>query len=250
MSKESSESRKKGKGKSKAPHYTVKFTRGKLLLWSGILFLAMIWMFTLGILVGRDLSPVRFDVKRLKKELIALKKKALKTDETHSGMRTDNVPHDPELDFYDVLTDRKKEVRAKIEDAKLQPAKSGTLLPEISEAHTADKNQRLRVKLSEVKKDRAKLNKPLTVERTVTEVPAGERPLTIQVASLRNAEEAADMVRSLKLKGYEAYSVAMSLPDKGTYHRVRVGHFVDSSEASRVAARLKHEGHKIMIFRE
>jgi cell division protein FtsN len=250
MSKESSESRKKVKGKGKASHYTVTFTRGKFLLWSGILFLAMIWMFTLGILVGRDLSPVHFDVKRLKKGLIALKDKALETDQTHSGIETDSLSHDPELGFYDVLTDRKKEVQARVEDTKLQTGKSRTVLPEKPEGHTGDENQRASVKHAEVNKDRAKLDKPLTVERTVTEVPAGERLLTIQVASLQNAEEAAEMVRFLKRKGYEAYSVATSLPGKGTYHRVRVGHFVDSSEASRVAARLKREGHKIMIFRE
>ena len=210
----------------------------------------MVWMFTLGVLVGRDLSPVRFDVKRLKRELMALKEKALETDQTHSKMEPNNLSDDPELGFYDVLTDRKKEVRGKIDDAKLGPAKSKTVLPEMSEVDKADKNQRPPVKLPEVNKDRARLDEALTVERIVTEVPAEERLLTIQVASLRSAEEAAEMVRFLKRKGYEAYSVTMNLPNKGTYHRVRVGHFVDSSEASRVAARLKREGHKIMIFRE
>jgi hypothetical protein len=250
MNKKTSKSKKKGKENGKAPHYTAKFTRGKLLLWSGIVFLAMIWMFTLGVLVGRGLSPVRFDVKRLKEELTALKEKALKTDQTHSKINKHDLSEDPELGFYEVLTDRKKEGRRKIEDAKLQPAKLGTKLPEMSEVHTTDKNHKPRVKLAEVDKDRARLDKGLTVETAVAKAPAGERPLTIQVASLRNAEEAIEMVRVLKRKGYEAYSVALILPEKGTYHRVRVGHFVDSGEASRVAARLKHEGYKIMIFRE
>jgi len=250
MSKKASESKKKGKEKSKGSHYTVKFTRGKLLLWSGIVFLAMIWMFTLGILVGRGLSPVRFDVKRLKKEMIALKDKALKTDQTHSEIETDNLSEDPELGFYEILPDRKKEFRRKIEDAKLQPAKSGTKLREISEAGTTDKSEKPRVKLAEVHKDRARLEKALTMKTAVTDDPVGERSLTIQVASLQDAEEASEMVRLLNRKGYEAYSVALSLPEKGTYHRVRVGSFVDSNEASRVAAKLKREGFKVMIFRD
>ncbi|MBW1742249.1 MAG: SPOR domain-containing protein [Deltaproteobacteria bacterium] len=250
MSKKASESKKKGKGKSKGSHYTVKFTRGKLLLWSGIVFLVMVWMFTLGVLVGRDLSPVRFDVKRLKKELIALKEKALKTDQTHSEIETDNLSEDPELDFYEVLTDRKKEIRRKIGDAKVQPAKSEAKLPEMSEADTADKNKKPYVKLAEVHKDRVRPDKVLTMETPMTDVPAGERPLTIQVASLRDPEEASEMVRLLKRKGYEAYSVTLTLPQKGIYHRVRVGRFVDSSEVSRVAASLKREGFKVMIFRE
>jgi cell division protein FtsN len=207
-------------------------------------------MFTLGVLVGRDLSPVRFDVKRLKKELIALKEKALKTDETHSEIETDELSEDPELGFYEVLTDRKKEVQRKIEDAKIQPPKSGTKLPEMSEERTARENQKPRVKLAEVNKDRTRLDKALAEETPLTEVPTGGRSLTIQVASLQDAEEASEMVGALKLKGYEAYSVVANLPQKGIYHRVRVGHFVNSGEASRVAAQLKREGFKVMIFRE
>ncbi len=250
MSKKASESKKKGKGKSKGSHYTVKFTRRKLLFWSGVVFLAMAWMFTLGVLVGRGLSPVRFDVKKLKKELIAMKEKALKTDQTHSEIETDNLSEDPELGFYEVLIDRKKEIRRKIEAPKLRPAKPEAKLPETSEAGTTDKNEKPYVKLAEVHKGRARLDKVLTMETAMTDVPAGERPLTIQVASLQDPEEASEMVSLLKRKGYEAYSVAMSLPEKGTYHRVRVGHFVDSSKASRVAASLKREGFKIVIFRE
>jgi cell division septation protein DedD len=154
------------------------------------------------------------------------------------------------LGFYEVLTDRKKEVRRKIKDAKMQPAQSGTKLPEISEVRTAEKNQKPRVKLAEIKKDRARLDKALTVKSAVADVPSGERSLTIQVASLKDAEEASEMVRLLKGKGYQAYSVAFSLPEKGIYHRVRVGRFVDSSEASRVAAKLKGDGFKVLIFRE
>jgi hypothetical protein len=250
MSNKASEPRKKGKGKDKGSHYTVQFTRGKLLLWSGIVFLTMVWMFTLGVLVGRDLSPVRFDVKRLKKELIALKERALKTDQTHSGIETDNLSEDPELDFYEVLTDRKKEIRRKIENVKNQPTKPEAKLAEISEAGTTNKDEKPHVKLSEVRKDRAQLDKVLTKETAPINVPAEERLLTIQVASLQDPEEASELVRSLKRKGYEAYSVALSLPEKGTYHRVRVGRFVDSSEASRVAASLKRKGFKVMIFRE
>jgi len=250
MSKKASESKKKGKGKSKGSHYTVKFTRRKLVVWSGIVFLAMVWMFTLGVLVGRGLSPVRFDVKRLKKELIALKDKALKTNQTHSEIGTDNLPEDPELGFYEDLTDKKKEMRRKIEDVKLQTAKPEAKLPEISEAGTTDKNEKPHMKLAEVHKDRARLDKALTTETPKTDVIAGERLLTIQVASVQDAEEASGMVRLLKRRGYEAYSVAVSLPEKGIYHRVRVGRFADSNETSRVAARLKREGFEVMIFRE
>ena len=58
------------------------------------------------------------------------------------------------------------------------------------------------------------------------------------------------MVAHLKAKGYEAYEVVATLPGKGIYHRVRVGHFADSNEASLTAARLKRERFEIIILRE
>jgi hypothetical protein len=250
MSKKPSESKKKGKAKNKGSQYTVKFTRRKLLFWSGIVFLVMIWMFTLGVLVGRGLSPVRFDVKRLKKELTALKEKALKTEQTDSEIEKGGLSEDPELGFYEVLTDRKKEVRRKIEDAKAQTAKSMTKLPETPEVLPTDENQKPSVKHAEVNKDRTRLDKALTKEKAMTGASAGKRLLTVQVASLQDAKDASEMVRLLKRKGYEAYSVTFSLPEKGTYHRVRVGRFVDFSEASRVATRLEGEGFKVIIFLE
>jgi cell division septation protein DedD len=251
MSNKATKSKKKDAKKKKAPNYTLEFTRGKLMIWSGVVFLVMIWMFTLGVLVGRDLSPVRFDVKKLKQELIALKQKALKTDHTGQEIKMADPSEDPDLDFYEVLTDREKEVRQKTKGAKLPPAKPDPKPQEISTAaHTEDKNQQPRIKLAEVNKDRARLNELSAVKDVAAEVSTGTSSVTIQVASLRSAEEAVEMIRHLKGEGFEAYSVTVSLPGEGTYHRVRVGHFLDSSEASRVAARLKRAGYKIMIFRE
>jgi cell division septation protein DedD len=79
---------------------------------------------------------------------------------------------------------------------------------------------------------------------------AGQGLLTIQVASLKNATKARQMVASLKRKGYEAYEVTVNVSGNGAYHRVRVGHFADSSEAGRVAARLKQDKLETMIVRE
>lgn len=246
MSKKASKSKKKEKASPARPRFAVTFTRRRLVLWSGIVFVAMAWMFTLGVLVGRGLSPVRFDVKRLKKELIALKQKAMKTDRADSGIETDTLSEDPELGFYEVLTDRKEETRFNLGKVKSHTAEFDEKRPEASEA---DKNEKPRIKLAEVDKKRGKLDKGST-ETPKVDMLEEEGLLTIQVASLQDAEEAGQMVRHLKRKGYEAYSVTLSLLGEDTYHRVRVGRFTDSSEASRVAARLKREGFKIMIFRE
>lgn len=62
----------------------------------------------------------------------------------------------------------------------------------------------------------------------------------IQVAALRERDEAEVIVKRLAGKGYPAYVVA---PSKGapSVYRVRVGKFKDRSEADTVAARLQKE---------
>ncbi|MBW1675855.1 MAG: SPOR domain-containing protein [Deltaproteobacteria bacterium] len=199
--------------KKRAP---IQLTRKQLFLWLGLAFLAMVWMFALGILVGRGLSPVRFDVPKLKRELMALKQEALKRDQARFKVETDYLSGNPDLDFYKILTDKKEEARLKFAKAHKQTAKPDVKSPEVF--------------------------KPKKM--------GGRGLLTIQVASLKNARKARQEVARLKRKGYEAYEVTVNVPGKGTYHRVRVGHFADSSEAGRVAARLKQDKLETMIVRE
>jgi cell division septation protein DedD len=249
MSKKAAKSKEKVKASPGGPRFPVMFTRRRLLLWSGIVFVAMVWMFTLGVLVGRGLSPVHFDVKRLKKELIALKQKATKTSQADSEIETNTLSENPELGFYEVLTDREEEPGLKPEKVKSHAAESDEKHPEASEADKTDEHEKPEIKLTEVDKKRTKIDKG-SKETTKVDGLEGEGLLTIQVASLQDAEEAGQMVRLLKSKGYQAYSVTLSLLGGNTYHRVRVGRFSDSSEASRVAASLKRAGFNIMIFRE
>ena len=214
MSQKASQSKKKASGKGS--RFALQLTRKQLFLWFGLAFLAMVWMFTLGIMVGRGLSPVRFDVQKLKKELMALKHEALKRDQARFKIETDNLSGNPDLDFYKILTDKKEEARFKFAKAGEQTAKPDARSPEAS--------------------------KPKKMGR--------QGLLTIQVASLKNATKARQVAARLKRKGYEAYEVTVDVPGKGTYHRVRVGHFADSSEAGRVAARLKRDKLETMIVRE
>jgi hypothetical protein len=214
MSQKASQSKKKTS--AKGSRFALQLTRKQLFLWLGLAFIAMVWMFTLGILVGRGLSPVRFDVQKLKNELIALKQEALKRDQARFKIETENLSGNPDLDFYKILTDKKEEARFKSAKANEHNAKPEARSPEASKANKM----------------------------------GGQGLLTIQVASLKNAKKARQVVTRLRRKGYDAYEVTTSVPGKGTYHRVRVGHFADSSEAGLVAARLKEDKLETMILRE
>ena len=214
MSKQTSRPKKKASGKGS--RLIFEFTRKQLFLGLGLAFLAMAWMFTLGILVGRGLSPVRFDVQKLKKELMALKQEALKRDQARFKIETDNLSENPDLDFYKILTDKKEEARFKYAKGHERTAKSHVI----------------------------------PIKTSMVNKTGRQGLLTIQVASLQSSKKARQVIDRLKSKGYEAYESTVSVPGKGTYHRVRVGHFENSREAGRVAARLKQDKLETMIVRE
>ncbi|MBW1739806.1 MAG: SPOR domain-containing protein [Deltaproteobacteria bacterium] len=207
------------KAPGKGSRFPLQLTRKQLFLWLGIAFLAMAWMFILGIIVGRGLSPVRFDLQKLKKELIVLKGEALKKERARFKIGIDNPTGKSDLDFYEILTDKKEEARSKFAKARKARKKSA--------------------------KGPAKPPKRSEVNKT-----GWQGLLTIQVASFKSAETARQMAVSLKRKGYDAYVVTVNVPEKGPYHRVRVGHFQDSSEAGREAVRLKQEKLEAIIVRE
>jgi cell division septation protein DedD len=80
---------------------------------------------------------------------------------------------------------------------------------------------------------------PASAAAAVSSEPAGAG-FAIQVAALREREEADVIVKRLASKGYPAYVVA---PAKGSpsVFRVRVGKYKDRNEADTIAARLQKE---------
>ncbi len=56
---------------------------------------------------------------------------------------------------------------------------------------------------------------------------------TIQLASLPNRGDAVALLDELRNKRYDAYMLQVNLPDKGTFYRVRVGHYRDLDQAKK-----------------
>jgi len=68
-------------------------------------------------------------------------------------------------------------------------------------------------------------------------IPAGS--YTIQLVSLPGKGEAEALVRELQSKKYEAFMLTVALP-KGTFYRVRVGHYQDLNQAKKALAILQN----------
>jgi DedD protein len=75
-----------------------------------------------------------------------------------------------------------------------------------------------------------------------TLAPLGEQGgYEIQVASFSNAEEADKFVAELRKRGHRAYRQAAYVPDRGLWHRVRIGSFKSKFEAAGYQRKLDRE---------
>jgi cell division septation protein DedD len=66
--------------------------------------------------------------------------------------------------------------------------------------------------------------------------------LTVQVGAFNVESQANERISSLRASGFEARSVRVELPGKGTWYRVHVGRYRDREEAAKAAARLREKG--------
>jgi len=245
---------KKKKPSSKLSRSILQLTRKQFFVWFALTFFAMAWMFVLGILVGRGLSPVRFDVPKLKDDLVTLKEKVLPTDDEASEVEKDTISEIPDLEFYKALREERADPRSramimhrKAPDSKLQVAKSPAK-PQAVVTKSGEQPAGSELQVTAAQEEAAELQN-IPKKLAVTKKPKHQGPLTIQVAAFRRAEKAQELVMGLRRKGYDAYKVTADLPDKGTYHRVRVGHYADAEEARLAASKLRQERLETIIVK-
>ena len=272
----------KKKALAKDRRSSFQLTRREVSLWVVIGFLAMVWMFTLGVIVGRQLLPVRFDIENLRGELTALKEQALRSQAAENKLDLGPSSDKMDFDFYEALTDKKEEARVKAvpkpQEEPLKPVAKLDTAPQLEPTtvrKTSDKKEEGQIKSipkapEEPSKPVAKLHidpkpEPVVVTKNSEKERQGRDPgisskkkeegvesFTVQVLSLENVGKAEEMVSLLKSKGYAAYMVTAHIPGKGTYHRVRVGHFKDRNKARQVIGRLRQEagGLEPIVLRE
>jgi cell division septation protein DedD len=189
--------------------------------WIWAIFLISGCMFTVGVLVGRGNAPVEFDIQQLQNEIKALKAKEKKAQASR---------HKIEPGFYEAL---KKPVEtapppAPKVVAKKQPAPAP-------------------VKKETAKPPAPKKDSPKETPKALRELGGSDKPLTIQVSSLKDHTLAQRTANALKSAGYNAYVITAMVPGKGVWHRVRIGAFADKKEAAPIMKQLKTEGRKPII---
>ena len=195
-------------------------------------------MFTVGVLVGRGNAPVEFDIQQLQNEIKALKARE-QTAET--------ARYKAEPGFYEEL---KKPVEVKAPPTPKAPVKKQ--LPPAAPKASSNKPPPPPAKpvKKQASKSEFKKGSPVKTNRTLKELGGGDKPLTIQVSSLKYHALAQRTVQALKAAGYHAYVITAIVPGKGVWHRVRLGAFADKNEAAPVIRQLKAEGRKPILVRK
>ena len=187
--------------------------------WICLILFASVWMFVLGIFVGRGTAPVQFNIENIQKDLTALKDAVIKEGQERFKIGRDPASTKMELGFYEAL----KETRPSVQHKVKPPERKKTVSPQ----------QKAKVQPAQ------NVEKPaLSSKQTQAAAGAG---FTIQVASLKDMKAAVELSEMLKKKGYQAYTVSAKIPGKGTWHRIRIGHFRTKAEALGALNRLKNK---------
>jgi DedD protein len=178
---------KRGKAKKNAKRYSVELSVTSIFFWGlGLLFL-LVWIFVLGILVGRGFLPDGV------KSLTNLKAQFNRFQDRDSVI-IGEADKEPEFEFHYKLATRKNEA-------------------------IADKSQ-------------TRVKKKIDYDRKIQQTETSKTTVyTVQLSSLENKNSAAELVNTLKNRGYPAYYNKVDIGGK-TYYRVRCGKFKAKKQAS------------------
>ena len=225
--------------------------RRKITGWIiGILFLCA-WMFVLGVLVGRDTAPVKFDVQQLLHSRDDSKTEAQVKEQSQPTKDSIAVKDKTKLRFYEHLPEDQKDTS--VPDIKPEQIAKPE---EEDQAQSKDSESKQKRQIKKADTEKATSSKTAAEQKDQREaVAAGTKQstgsiYTIQAASVKKAKDADRMVAELKQKGYPAYRTIGKVAQKGIWFRVRIGEYKSKTEARQTLNKLKKLGLKPILVRK
>ena len=183
-------------------------------------------MFVLGIFVGRETLPVKFDMEKLEKELAALKEAVIKKQFDRYKPDPNVEDNKTKMEFYEALKNTGEQERLKANTPQNKPKP-----PPQKTVSTAKKPAIPEKIVTDSKAKSATVRKPAEDNKN----------FTIQVAALKDPKIADTLVAKLKKRGYPAYRSMGKIPGKGIFYRIRIGSFKNRGDAGTILNRLKKE---------
>jgi cell division septation protein DedD len=247
---------KKEKKPSPKQKSSKKQSRKGLIPWIGLTLFACAWMFVLGIFVGRETVPVRFDIEKLQSELAALKESVIKKELGQYKLDSNTDVTKTKMKFYETL--KKSGREESLQNKVVKKPKNS--IPEKADALKKIKKPSKSIDLTRKEKTSNHKKLPQDIAPAISSSPAGKASrggseqeragmkFTIQVASMRDFRDADKLVSKLKKKGFPAYRSIGKIPDRGIWYRVRVGYFKNKNDAGLTLKRMKKEKIKAIIL--
>ena len=230
--------------------------RRKITGWIiAILFLCA-WMFVLGVLVGRNTAPVKFDIQQLLHKPDDANKEAQIKEQSQPSRDSVAVKDKTKLRFYEHLPEDQKDTS--VPDIKPQQTPQQTAEPR-KQALSQSKDSEPKDKSPQKKADAAKATSSTTTTKTTDQgkaaaaetKPSSGVVYTIQAASVKKAKDADRLVAELKDKGYPAYRTIGKVAQKGIWFRVRIGEYQSKTEARQTLNKLRKLGLKpILVLKQ
>lgn len=162
------------------------------------------------------------------------------------------IPKKEDLTFYKTLTEREN----KTVSIELKPKQRSEETPQEAPAANAERGKETEPakkpaeKQLEIKIDRtapaqagksAPRAKPAPQKNAtvLAAAPVSGVRFTVQIASYPDRSMAEEEMKKMKKRGYAAFIVSSELPDKGMWHRVRLGSFTNKASAEKLAKELR-----------
>lgn len=219
----------------------VQLPRKRAMGWVVIFCFTSAWIFLLGILVGRGMSPVKFDMDNLQKELTALKIALIKKEQQLTKKDTNILADKPDFDFHENLKKPKPDTTLNFQNVATEPIEpTQKSIPSHKTQNVTKKKQLLE------KPEKPPLNKPIAIPE---DTDSAEKQFTIQVSSLKDPKVADQMVTSLRKQGFPAYQTAVTISKNNIWYRVRAGRFSSKEESQTMMTKLKKEYKEVILIK-
>jgi cell division septation protein DedD len=207
---------------------------------------ACAWTFFLGVLVGRGTAPVRFDMEKLGQDLQALREQVQDHEARQLESYSNAIESKSDLDFYEELKAAGENLTIDPDLTRSPPQPTSVTAPVAPEnadsAPTPEDVPVIRRLPGLQPKTGNVARKPAPEKNAAAAAPLPKGAFTLQVASLRDAEMADEMVSRLRREGYRAVQTGVTIPGKGRWYRVQVGRFRDRQAASATIRALEAKG--------
>ena len=219
--------------KAKSQKRVLRFELSRLALagWCFALLVALLWMFVLGIFVGKGITPANINLAEIKKRMVdegvwpGSSKNLQQEGSTRSTNTKRKIPLE-DLEFYEKLAQKKK---ARLEE----------FTPE--KVTVKDESAAAEAQPEAVAPQAQSKSAPQQIAELPKKEKTSKGNFTVQLASFKDQNSAKKFAAQFKDLQPKPTVRTVDLPGKGRWYRVQVGQLSSRDEASALADRLANK---------